>query len=64
VSCDFRQGNVAPAKHNFEFIQQCQKALHRECTLGALYIDAAGYQARAIQYCDEQKIDYAFELVI
>ena len=59
VSCDFRQGNAAPAKENFEFIQQCQKALPQGCTVGALRIDAAGYQARIIQYCDEQQIDYA-----
>jgi hypothetical protein len=54
VSCDFRQGNAAPAKENFEFIQQCQRALPNGCTVGALRIDAAGYQARIIQYCDEQ----------
>jgi hypothetical protein len=59
VSCDFRQGNAAPAKENFEFIQQCQTALPNGCTVGALRIDAAGYQARIIQYCDEQQIDYA-----
>jgi hypothetical protein len=59
VACDFRQGNAAPAKENFEFIQQCQKALPQGCTVGALRIDAAGYQTRIIQYCDEQQIDYA-----
>jgi hypothetical protein len=59
VSCDFRQGNAAQAKENFEFIQQCQRALPNGCTVGALRIDAAGYQARIIQYCDEQQIDYA-----
>jgi hypothetical protein len=59
VSCDFRQGNTAPAKENFEFIQQCQRALPNGCTVGALRIDAAGYQTRIIQYCDEQQIDYA-----
>ena len=59
VSCDFRQGNAAPAKENFEFIQQCQRALPHGCTVGALRIDAVGYQTRIIQYCDEQKIDYA-----
>jgi hypothetical protein len=51
VGCDFRQGNAAPAKQNFEFIQQCQKALPREYTIGALRIDVAGYQTRIIQYC-------------
>jgi hypothetical protein len=55
---NFMQGNAAPAKQNFEFIQQCRKALPRECTAGALCIDAAGYQTRIIQYCGEQQIDY------
>ena len=59
VACDFRQGNAAPAKENFEFIKQCQKALPHGCSVGALRIDAAGYQTRIIQYCDEQHIDYA-----
>jgi hypothetical protein len=59
VSCDFRQGNASPSKQNFEFIQQCQRALPHGCTVGALRIDAAGYQTRIIQYCDEQQIDYA-----
>jgi hypothetical protein len=59
LSCDFRQGNAAPAKENFEFILQCQRALSNGCTVGALRIDAAGYQTRIIQYCDEQQIDYA-----
>jgi hypothetical protein len=59
VSRDFRQGNAAPAKENFEFIRQCQRALPNGCTVGALPIDAAGYQARIVQYCDEQQIDYA-----
>ena len=48
VACDFRQGNAAPAKENFEFIQQCQRALPKGCTVGALRIDAAGYQTRII----------------
>ena len=46
VACDFRQGNAAPAKENFEFIKQCQKALPHDCSVGALRIDAAGYQTR------------------
>ncbi|MDC9720393.1 MAG: IS1380 family transposase [Gammaproteobacteria bacterium] len=59
VACDFRQGNAAPAKQNLEFIQQCQKALPFGCNVGALRIDAAGYQTNIIQYCDQQGIDYA-----
>jgi len=59
VAVDFRQGNVPPAQDNLAFIQQCQQSLPTGCTLKALRIDAAGYQTKIIQYCDEQGIDYA-----
>jgi len=59
VAVDFRQGNVPPALDNLAFIQQCQRSLPEGCTVNALRIDAAGYQAKIIEYCDEQGIDYA-----
>ena len=59
VACDFRSGNVSPAKENLEFIQQCQSALPRDCYIKSLRIDAAGYQTKIIQYCEEQAIHYA-----
>jgi len=30
VACDFRVGNAAPARENFEFIQQCERSLPDE----------------------------------
>lgn len=59
VACDFRQGNASPSKQNLEFIQQCQNALPQGCSVGALRIDAAGYQTNIIKYCDQQGIKYA-----
>lgn len=59
VAVDFRKGNAPPAQDNLEFIQQCQQSLPEGCTLNALRIDAAGYQIKIIEYCDEQGIDYA-----
>lgn len=59
VGVDFRRGNVPPNKDNLAFIKQCQRALPVGVTVGALRIDSAGYQARIIQHCDEQGIDYA-----
>jgi hypothetical protein len=59
VAVDFRQGNVPPAQDNLAFIKQCQQSLPEGCTLNALRIDAAGYQIKIIEYCDEQNIDYA-----
>ena len=59
VAVDFRQGNIPPAQDNLAFIQQCQQSLPEGCALGALRIDAAGYQTKIIEYCDEQPIQYA-----
>ncbi len=59
VAVDFRQGNVPPAQDNLAFIKQCQQSLPEGCILNALRIDAAGYQTKIIEYCDEHGIDYA-----
>lgn len=59
VSIDFRKGNVSPAQNNLAFIEQCQQSLPEGCTVNRLGIDAAGYQTKIIQYCDEQNISYA-----
>jgi hypothetical protein len=59
VACDFRTGNTSPAKDNLAFIQQCRSALPRDCYIKSLRIDAAGYQTKIIQYCEDQSIHYA-----
>ena len=59
VAIDFRKGNVPPAQDNLAFIEQCQRSLPKGCTIKRLRIDAAGYQTKIIQHCDEQNIRYA-----
>lgn len=59
VACDFREGNASPAKENIEFIHQCQASLPADCFVKSLRIDAAGYQTKIIQYCDQENITYA-----
>lgn len=59
IACDFREGNVSPNRGNLEFIKQCQNALPDGCYVQSLRIDAAGYQSKIIQYCDEHSIRYA-----
>jgi len=59
VASDFRSGNTSPAKENFEFIQQCEAALPTGCKVKFLRIDAAGYQSKIIEYCDNNQINYA-----
>ena len=46
VACDFRSGNISPAKKNLEFIHQCERALPDGCFVQSLRIDAAGYQKK------------------
>jgi hypothetical protein len=64
VAVDFRKGNVPPAQDNLAFIKQCQHSLPKGCTLNALRIDAAGYQTKIIQYCDDEGIEYAIRAKI
>jgi len=59
VACDFREGNQPPAKDNLAFIEQCQSALPLGCFVQNLRIDAAGYQVKIIQHCEEHNINYA-----
>ncbi len=59
VATDFRPGNASPARENLECIKYCQQALPKGCVIHALRIDAAGYQAKIIEYCDEHGIEYA-----
>jgi hypothetical protein len=59
VAVDFRTGNTSPAARNLEFIQHCQSSLPEGCSVKALRIDAAGYQTKIIQHCDQESIHYA-----
>ncbi|HID45115.1 MAG TPA: hypothetical protein EYP34_05115, partial [Chromatiaceae bacterium] len=59
VAVDFRSGNVPPAQDNLALIHQCKQSLPEGCSLNALRIDAAGYQTKIIQYCDNEGIEYA-----
>ncbi len=48
---------IPPAQDNLAFIKQCQQSLPEGCILNVLRIDAAGYQIKVIEYCDEHGID-------
>jgi len=58
IDVDFRDGNVAPADKNLEFIKQCVKQLPIGRKFDRVRIDSAGYQAEIVNYCDEQKIKF------
>jgi hypothetical protein len=58
IDVDFRDGNIAPADKNLEFIKQCALQLPIGKKFDRVRIDSAGYQAKIFNYCDEQKIKF------
>jgi hypothetical protein len=50
ASTAFREGNVAPAAENFEFIQQCEAALPKGVKVSHLRGDCAAYQINIVDY--------------
>ena len=56
---EFRQGNVAPAARNLEFIKQCERQMPKGKRIGYLRADAASYQAEILNYCEQKGIKYA-----
>ncbi|AYQ57375.1 hypothetical protein MS2017_1700 [Bathymodiolus thermophilus thioautotrophic gill symbiont] len=59
VATDFRAGNVSPNTDNLGFIKHCQSSLPSSVKVNKLRIDAAGYQAKIIDYCVGQNIGFA-----
>jgi len=58
IDVDFRNGNVAPADRNLEFIKQCVLQLPIGKKFDRVRIDSAGYQAEIFNYCDEQNMKF------
>ncbi|HRC60202.1 hypothetical protein E4Q23_21305 [Candidatus Accumulibacter phosphatis] len=48
----FREGNIAPATQNFEFIQACEARLPKGHRMAHVRLDSAGYQADIVNYCE------------
>lgn len=59
VGDDFRDGNVAPAARNLEFLIYCQRQMPKGKRIKAFRADSASYQADIINYCDKWGIEYA-----
>lgn len=49
---EFRDGNIAPATENLEFIQACERQMPRGHNINAVRADSAAYQAAIINYCE------------
>ena len=55
---EFRQGNVAPAERNLDFIKACEAQLPYGKKFAYLRADAASYQAKLFNYCNDNDITY------
>jgi hypothetical protein len=56
IDADFRDGNIAPADNNLEFIKQCQLQLPIGTKFDRVRIDSAGYQAAIFNHCDKEQM--------
>jgi hypothetical protein len=50
---EFREGNVAPATRNLEFLRACEARLPAGHRIAHVRMDAAGYQAEVFNHCEE-----------
>ena len=50
---EFREGNIAPATDNLEFIQACEARLPRGHRIAHVRLDSAGYQAGIFNHCED-----------
>jgi len=59
IGDEFREGNEPPANRNFEFIKHCISQMPEGKIIKYLRSDSAGYQAKIINFCEEEGIEYA-----
>ncbi len=50
---DFREGHIAPATKNLEFIKACEARLPTGHRIAHVRLDSAGYQADVVNYCED-----------
>lgn len=59
IASEFRDGNIAPADTNLEFIKKCVQYLPKNKKLKWLRADSATYQAEVFNYCGDNNINFA-----
>jgi len=59
VGYEFREGNIAPAWGNLEFLKYCEKQMPKGKKITAFRADAASYQADLLDYCEGEGIKFA-----
>lgn len=50
---EFREGNIAPATGNLEFIKACEARMPKGHIIANVRLDSAGYQAGIFNYCED-----------
>lgn len=58
IYSELRDGNIAPAGSNLQFVKQCQAKLPKEKKIAYLRADSASYQAKLFNHCNANKIIY------
>ena len=56
---EFRQGNVAPASRNLEFLKYCERQMPKGKRIKAFRSDSAAYQVDIVNHCEDQDIEFA-----
>jgi len=56
---EFREGNVPPASGNLAFIKYCVRQMLKGKRIAFLRSDSAAYQAEIINYCEQNRIQFA-----
>lgn len=59
VGDEFREGNASPGARNLAFIKYCERQLPQGKRIKALRSDSAAYQASVINYCQQNRIEFA-----
>ena len=59
VGDEFREGNDSPGSRNLEFLKYCESQMPKGKEIKAFRSDSAAYQAKVINYCQENGIKYA-----
>ena len=58
VGDEFREGNDSPGSRNLEFLKYCRRQMPKGKKIKAFRADSAAYQAKVINYCQDNGIQY------
>lgn len=59
VGDEFHEGNDSPGSRNLEFLKYCRRQMPTGKKIKAFRADSAAYQAKVINYCQDNGIKYA-----